>query len=155
MNVCMKFILWVFLPLQIFAQNKIDSTLTSADTNHTLIKKKIPESKIYSGETKLPIQNFSLQGRSHRFGEKFLQDQENMIRNLVRRYQFSAEELNSGLSEDELNAIMKNKQQILDILEEKNPESPDMFWENIRKFLGFGKKVAAIILAIISIIKFH
>jgi len=142
------------IPALIAAQNKVDSLFKSRDGiggSREKSKLIIPQS---FPKDSLPIQFFFFESRAHGLSEKFLQSNKLLMCELSENYKFSKDELSSGLSEDELIAYVKNKTGTLKILSGSYGNRADVNWTKIERALGLSKNAVAIILAIISLMKY-
>jgi len=111
------------------------------------------EMKFDSEKIKMPIEYFLLRSKLIGFDEKYLQENKLFYTELTNNYKFSKEELNSGLNDDELIAIMKNKKQTMNILSGIYEERADVNWTKIEQILGITKEAAAVIIAVLSLLK--
>ena len=136
------------------AQDQADTLFKTGD----LRKDKIEIDKLVTPQTfpkdSLPVQYFFFESKANGLNEKFLLNNKLLMTELNENYKFSKEELSSGLSEDELIAYAKNKKRTLEILSDAYGDRADVNWTKIQRMLGISKKVAAIILAMIHLIKY-
>ena len=109
------------------------------------------EMKLDSQKIKMPIQYFFLRSKLSGIDEKYLQEHKLFYTELTNNYKFSKEELNSGLNDDQLIAVMKNKKQMMDILSGIYEERADVNWTKIEQILGITKETAAFIIAALSL----
>jgi hypothetical protein len=99
----------------------------------------------------MPIQYFLLRSKLSGFNEKYLQEHKLFYSELTDNYKFSKEELNSGLNDDQLIAVMKNKKQMMNILSSIYEDRADVNWTKIQQILGITKEAAALIIAALSL----
>jgi hypothetical protein len=109
------------------------------------------EVRLDSQKIKMPIQYFLLRSKLSGFNEKYLQEHKLFYSELTDNYKFSKEELNSGLNDDQLIAVMKNKKQMMNILSSIYEDRADVNWTKIQQILGITKEAAALIIAALSL----
>jgi hypothetical protein len=137
----------------LFAQNKIDSLFLFSHKDYSdKIQKNIISTPV-EGYEKLPLQYFLFQVKMNFRDDKFLASNKILLTELTESYTFSKEELNSGLSEDQLISYLKNKKTTLKILADDYHNHTDVNWDKIGKVLGISKTALAFILALISVAK--
>ncbi len=155
MKLLVQISLLFFLSSLVCAQNKIDSLFKSQDQ----IKNKSETNKILAPSNfpkdSLPIQYFFFESKANGLNEKFLQSNKLLMTELSENYKFGKDELSSGLSENELIAYVKNKCTIMKILSDSYGDRADVDWTKIQRILGLSKNAVAIIMAMVSLIKYH
>jgi len=150
-----QFILFFLFTSALFAQSKIDSlfpTKNHFENLHELDKLQFENKQ---PEEKLPLQYFLLQSKMYKLDEKFFLNDKLFQTELIEGYTFGKDELDSGLSEDGLLAYLKNKKSTMKILADTYYQHADVNWEKIQRILGLSKTAAAIILGMISMMKYH
>lgn len=151
MKLCLTFLLLLIFSFRLIAQEKKDTV------NRILNENPVPkrliefEMKLDSEKIKMPIEYFLLRSRISGFDEKYLQEHKLVYSELTNDYKFSKEELNSGLSDDQLIAVMKNKMQMKNILSGIYENRADVNWDKIEHILGISKKATAFIIAALSL----
>jgi hypothetical protein len=130
------FILILLLTSTLLAQNKIDSLFLLHNKNETL-----------------PLQYLQLQNRMDLLDGKSLSSNKILFTEMMESYKFSEEELNCGLSEDQLISYLRNKKATLKILADTYYQHTDVNWDKIERILGISKKAFAIILGMISLVR--
>ena len=154
MKVGVQIFFLFFIPSLAVAQDQADSLFKSGDQpkDKTEIGKFVTPQ--FFPKDSLPVQYFFFESKANGLNEKFLQNNKLLMTELSENYKFTKDELSSGLSEDELIAYVKNKTKTLKILSDSYGGRADVNWTKIQRMLGISKKVAAIILAMISLMKY-
>ncbi len=137
------FIILVLLPILLSAQTKPDSAKKSDSANKKFL---INNLQIPNDTNKLPLLHLKTLA-SVNFSNYSTNPSKNLF--LVEsklKYEFSEDELNSGLSNSELNAYATHKLIFRQILKDKYENTVDVNWEKIERILGISKTVAAFIL---------
>ncbi|MEW5842516.1 MAG: hypothetical protein AB1775_04565 [Bacteroidota bacterium] len=142
------------LPSLAAAQDQVDTLFKSGDQrkDKTEIGKFVTP-QIFPKDS-LPVQYFFFESKANGLNEKFLLNNKLLMTELSENYKFSKDELSSGLSEDELIAYANNKVRTLKILSDSYGGRADVNWTKIQRILGISKKAVAIILAMISLMKY-
>lgn len=155
MKLFVQISLLFFLSSLMIAQNKIDNLFKTrnqiknkSETNKILAQPNFPKDS-------LPIQYFFFESKTNGLNEKFLQSNKLLMTGLSENYNFGKDELNNGLNEDALIAYVKNKNFTMKILSDSYGDRADVNWTKIQRILGISKKAMAIILAMISLMKYH
>lgn len=147
----LTFILLFCLSIGLQAQEKKDFP------DHIYPKSSIPkglikfEMRLDSEKIKMPIEYFLLKSKLLGLDEKFLQEHKLFYAELINNYKFSKDELSSGLNDDQLIAVMKNKKQTIDILSGIYADRADVNWTKIEQVLGITKGAVAVIIAALSL----
>jgi hypothetical protein len=150
-KLCLTFFLILSISFGLRGQEKKD-TISHIFAENPVPKKLIEfEMKLDSEKIKMPIEYFFLRSKLCGFDEKYLQEHKLFYTELTNNYKFNKEELNSGLNDDQLIAVMKNKKQMMDILSGIYEERADVNWTKIEQILGITKEAAAFIIAAISL----
>ena len=154
LKLCLTFILILSLSFELKAQEKKD-TINRIFAESSVPKRLIEfEMKLDSEKIKMPIEYFLLRSKISGFDEKYMQEHKLFCTELTNNYKFSKEELNSGLNDDQLIAVMKNKKQMMNILSEIYEERADVNWTKIQQILGITKEAAAFIIAAFSLMRY-
>ncbi len=103
----------------------------------------------------MPLQYLQLQSKINKLDEKFLLNNKLLQTELQENYVFSREELNSGLSEDQLIAYLKNKKETMKILADIYNQHSYVNWDKIQKILGLSQTAVAIILGMINLMRYR
>lgn len=149
MKLCLTFLL--IFSFGINAQEKKDTVNRILNDNPAPKRLIEFEMKLDSEKITMPIEYFLLRSRISGFDEKYLQEHKLFYSELANNYKFGKEELNSGLSEDQLIAVMKNKKQMKNILSGIYENRADVNWTKIQQILGITKEAAAFIIAALSL----
>ena len=151
MKLCLTFFLLLTFSFGLKAQGKKD-TVNRIFTESSLPKRlKDFELKLDSEKIKMPIEYFLLRSKLIGFDEKYFQEHKLFYTELTENYKFSKEELNSGLNDDQLIAVVKNKKQMMNILSGIYEDRADVNWTKIQQILGITKVAAAFIIAALSL----
>ncbi len=137
------------------AQNKIDSLFQTPNRSENLQELNKPQTEKPEGEIKMPLQYLQLQSKINKLDEKFLLNNKLLQTELQENYVFSREELNSGLSEDQLIAYLKNKKETMKILADIYNQHSYVNWDKIQKILGLSQTAVAIILGMINLMRYR
>jgi hypothetical protein len=148
-KLCLTFLL--IFSFGINAQEKKDTVNRILNDNPAPKRLIEFEMKLDSEKITMPIEYFLLRSRISGFDEKYLQEHKLFYSELANNYKFGKEELNSGLSEDQLIAVMKNKKQMKNILSGIYENRADVNWTKIQQILGITKEAAAFIIAALSL----
>lgn len=154
MKACVIIFFLFFLYSLAAAQNQVDTLFKSSDQRKSKLEIKDSIRTLYLPKDSLPIQYFFFESKVNRLNEKFLEGNKLLLTELGENYKFSKEELSSGLTEKELIAYAKNKKRTLEILSDTYGDRADINWSKIQRLLGISKNAAAIILAMISLMKY-
>lgn len=149
----LTFILFIALSFELIAQEKKDSVNKFINKDRNIRGLTEFEIKLDSQKIKMPIEYFLLKSKLSGLDTKYFQEHKLVYTELTDNYKFSPEELNSGLSDDRLIAIEKNKKQMMTILAGISKDRADVNWEKIQRILGISQEAAALIIAAFSLMR--
>ena len=155
MMVKFLFVIILFSAAAVPAQEKIDSLLKTPNQLEMLNNPEKIQPDEEHQENKLPLQYLLLEIRKNKLDEKFFLTNKLLQAEIEENYVFDKDELNSGLSDNELIAYMKNKKETQRILSDSYSQRADVNWDKIQRILHLTKTTASIILGILSLIKYH
>lgn len=150
MKLILSFIILLITTLT-FAQNKIDSIPPPSIIHKLNVEQK--SITIEKDIKELPIQYLQMYNTIKLTDPNWARENKIFLYEIIENYRFSAEELNSGLSEDELISYSKNKKRTKEILAETYSERANVNWEKIERILGISQHALAFILALFHLIK--
>jgi hypothetical protein len=135
------------------AQNKIDSLFLFSHGDYS--NKILLSPLLLQNDTleKLPLQYFLIQAKMNSLNDKLQTTNKILYTEMTENYKFSDDELNSGLSADELISYLKNKKMTMKILADDYYNHTDVNWSKIEKILGISRRTFAFILAFITLVK--